>query len=136
MFLGDLFISLLTILVILLLASFGFGWLLLHYPNMLTHYQNMLTPLIMVLVSLFLIVVVSIEYADFKKSQSDKGVLIGEPLVMDNDTITFRKKRILNKYIIFPEINGKRDESLFEFINSPEESEVTAAVNRLIKNIQ
>jgi hypothetical protein len=89
----------------------------------------------MVLVSLFVIVVGFIKYADFKKSQSYNGVLIGEPLVMDNDTITFRKKRILNKYIIFPEINGKRDELLYEFITSPEESEVTAAVKRLISSI-
>lgn len=129
MLLRDLIIFLLTALVISLSAVSGFGWLFVHYPNMLT-------PLIMVLVSLFVIVVGFIKYADCKKAQSYNGVLIGEPLVMDNYTITFRKKRILDKYIIFPEINGKRDESHCEFINSPEEIEVTAAVNRLINSIQ
>jgi hypothetical protein len=66
----------------------------------------------------------------------NKGVLIGEPLVMCNDIITFRRKRILNKYIIFPEIDGKRVESLSAFTNTLEAEEVTVALSQLADELR
>jgi hypothetical protein len=133
MFLRDVILILLIALLNFLAILSSGQWLLHHYPHVL----NLLyTPLLLLFVSLFVIIVGPRLHGKFKRIRLDKSVLVGEPFFMGNEIITFRMKPIFNKYIVFPEINGKRHESFFVFITTQEDSQVTAAVSRLTGDIR